>query len=346
MQAIRHLGTAFALVAGLGLATTAAAQTVTLKLHTFVPPKSSNWVGQVAPWMDKVEKDSGGRIRFERYPSMQLGGSPPQLVDQVKDNVVDIIWTLPGYTSGRFPRVEAFELPFMLQGGAENTSKALWEYVQTLGRDDFRDYHVISANVHGAGFFHSREKDIRTLADLKGMKVRGPTRQTTRLLAALGATPVGMPVTQIPDAISKGVVDAVVVPWEIVPAIKLNELARSHSEFDPKLGSLYTAVFVMLMNKQKYEGLPADVKRFIDMNSGLEESARMGRVMHEADAPGKKSAVDRNNRLFVFDAAQTEAFRKASDAVDDEWVREVTAKGLNGRQLLDGARALIGKHAK
>lgn len=339
---------AFHIAAALGIAAAGAAhaQTVALKLHSFVPPKSSNWVGQLTPWMDKVERDAGGRIKFERFPAMQLGGAPAQLVDQVRDNVVDIVWTLPGYTPGRFPRVEAFELPFIMTGGAENTSRALWEYVSTLGRDDFAAFHVISVNVHGPGFFHSRDKDIRSLADLRGMKVRGPTRQTTKLLAALGAAPVGMPVTQIPDAISKGVVDAVVVPWEIVPAIKLNELAKSHSEFDPKLGALYTATFVMLMNKQKYEGLPADVKRFIDMNSGPDESARMGRVMHEADAPGKKSAADRNNRMHVFSAAETDAFKKASDQVDDEWVKEVTAKGLNGKQLLDTAKALIAKHAK
>ena len=109
-----------------------AQQTVTLKFHTFMAPQSNVWLNMHKPWMDKVEKDSGGRIKFEAYPAMQLGGTPVQLYDQAKDGVVDIVWTLPGNTAGRFPRIEVFELPFMMNN-AEATSKAYWEYVQTHG---------------------------------------------------------------------------------------------------------------------------------------------------------------------------------------------------------------------
>jgi TRAP-type C4-dicarboxylate transport system substrate-binding protein len=115
-----------------------AQQSVTLKFHTFMAPQSSVWLTMHKPWMDKVEKESGGRIKFEGYPAMQLGGTPVQLYDQAKDGVVDIVWTLPGNTAGRFPRIEAFELPFMMNN-AEATSKAYWEYVQTMAVDEFKD---------------------------------------------------------------------------------------------------------------------------------------------------------------------------------------------------------------
>ena len=106
------------------------------------------------PWMEKVEKDSGGRIKFEAYPAMQLGGTPVQLYDQARDGVVDIVWTLPGNTAGRFPRVEVFELPFIMNN-AEATSKAYWEYIQTQAPDEFKETQVIALHVHGPGMFHS-----------------------------------------------------------------------------------------------------------------------------------------------------------------------------------------------
>ena len=208
-----------------------AQQSVTLKFHTFMAPQSNVWLNMHKAWMDKVEKDSGGRIKFEAYPAMQLGGSPVQLFDQARDGVVDIVWTLPGNTPGRFPRIEVFELPFMMNN-AEATSKAYWEYFQTQCPDEFKETHVIALQVHGPGMFHSATKQIKSVADLKGMKVRGPTRQVTKMLGSVGAIPVGMPLPQIPDALSKGTIDACVIPWEVVPSVKVHELTKYHSEFD------------------------------------------------------------------------------------------------------------------
>ena len=234
-----------------------AQQTVTLKFHTFMAPQSNVWIAMHKAWMDKVEKESGGRIKFEGYPAMQLGGTPVQLYDQARDGVVDIIWTLPGNTAGRFPRVEVFELPFMLTN-AEATSKAYWEYVNTIATDEFKDTHVLAVNVHGPGMFHTKDKQIKTVNDVRGMKLRGPTRQVTKMLGLLGATPVGMPLPQIPDALSKGTIDGCAIPWEVVPSVKVHELTKFHSEFDPAGGALYTTTFVMAMNQAKYNALPPD----------------------------------------------------------------------------------------
>ncbi len=335
--------TGFALAA-LGASGTALAQTVTLKFHTFMSPASAVWKDMHNVWMDKVEKESGGRIKFERYPAMQLGGTPANLYDQVRDGVSDVTWTLPGNTAGRFPRVEVFELPFMM-ASAEATSRAYWEYVQTYAKDEFKDVQLIALHVHGPGLIHTKDRQVKSIDDLKGLKVRGPTRLTTKLLSSLGATPVGMPLPQIPDAMSKGVINGAVVPWEVVPAVKLNELAKFHSEFDPKLPALYTTTFVMAMNKAKYDSLPPDLKKVIDANSGIETSAWLGKVQEGNDPPGRKSAEDRKNTITRLTAADYDAFRKASDAVDDDWVKEMNGKGFNGKQLLDGARQLIQKHA-
>jgi TRAP-type C4-dicarboxylate transport system substrate-binding protein len=342
---LRRLATALALTFGL-VAGAPAQQTVTLKFHTFMAPGSNVWKSMLLPWMEKVEKDSGGRIQFEKYPAMQLGGTPLQLYDQAREGVVDVVWTLQGNTPGRFARFEVFELPFMMTH-AEATSRAYWEYSQTCAQGEVKDTQLIAVNVHGPGMFHSRDKPIRTVADLKGMKVRGPTRTITKLLGALGATPVGMPLPQIPDAMSKGVIDAAVVPWEVTTAVKLDELAKFHTEFEPKAGGLYTTAFVIAMNKAKYESLPPDLKAVIDRNSGMETSAALGRAQQAGDAPARKvAAEERKNTLITIAGADVEAFRKAADLVDDEWIKDMDKRGFNGKQLLQCAKDLIQKHTK
>jgi TRAP-type C4-dicarboxylate transport system substrate-binding protein len=322
-----------------------AQQTVTLKFHTFMAPQSNVWLTMHKPWMDKVEKESGGRIKFEGYPAMQLGGTPVQLYDQAKDGVVDVVWTLPGNTAGRFPRVEVFELPFMMSN-AEATSKAYWEYVQTMAPDEFKDTQVLALQVHGPGVIHTSEKAVHNINDLRGLKLRAPTRQVTKLVGALGATPVGMPLPQIPDALSKGTINGCVIPWEVVPSVKVNELTKFHAEFDPAGGCLYTTTFVMAMNKAKYNSLPPDLKKIIDNNSGMATSAWLGKVQQGNDPIGRKTAADRGNTIFTVSAADAQEFRRKSRAIEVEWTEDMTKRGFDGRKLLDTARALIEKHTK
>ena len=320
-----------------------AQQVVTLKFHTFMSPTSNVWLGMHKPWMEKVEKESGGRIKFEGYPAMQLGGTPVQLYDQAKDGVVDVVWTLPGNTAGRFPRIEVFELPFMMNH-AEATSKAYWEYVQTMAADEFKDTQVIALQVHGPGVIHTVDKPVKSIADMRGLKMRAPTRQVTKLLGVLGATPVGMPLPQIPDALSKGTITGCVIPWEVVPSVKVNELTKFHAEFDPAGGSLYTTTFVMAMNKAKYLALAPDLKKVIDNNSGMATSAWLGKTQQGNDVPGRKTASDRGNSIYTVNAAEAQDFRRKARTVEVEWVEDMNKKGFDGKKLLDSARSLIEKH--
>ncbi len=325
--------------------TSFAQQTVTLKFHTFMAPQSGVWLNMHKPWMAKVEKESGGRIKFEAYPAMQLGGTPVQLYDQVKDGVVDVIWTLPSNTAGRFPRVEVFELPFMMTN-AEATSRAYWEYVQTQAPDEFKDVQVIALHVHGPGVIHTVDKAVKTVDDVKGLKLRAPTRQVTKLLGSLGATPVGMPLPAITDALSKGTVNGGVIPWEVVQPTKVHELAKYHAEFDPAGGALYTTTFVMAMNKAKYNSLPPDLKKVIDNNSGIETSAWLGKVQQENDIPGRAAAVERKNTIFTVSPEEAQNFRRKSRALEVEWVQDMNKRGFDGTKLIDSARGLIDKHTK
>ena len=321
----------------------AAAQEITLKVHHFWPPGAMPPSTLLVPWCDRIAKDSGNRLKCQIYPAMQLGGAPPQLIDQVKDGVADIVWTLPGYTAGRFPLMEVFELPFM-SASAEATSQAAWEYFDKHARKEFPGIHMLVVNVHDNGFVHARERQVKTMADFKGLKVRAPTRQTNKLLGALGATPVAMPLPALADALSKGVVDGYLLPWEVIPSIKAHELTKYHSETDPKSRALYTAVFTLAMNQAKYDSLPPDLRKVIDANSGAAAAKAFGRQWDASAPPARKLAVDRGNTFYVIPASELANWEKATANLDDDWVKDVTAKGNDGKMLLQTARDLIRKY--
>lgn len=341
---IKFIKSAFTLVALATAAVAASAQVVTLKVHHFLPAGSAAQTMFIKPWCDKIAAESGDKMKCQIYPSMQLGGTPPQLFDQVKDGVVDIIWVLPGYMAGRFPLSEVFELPFMMQS-PEGTSKALWDFVAQNPNvaAEFKDVHLLALHVHGDGVFHMTGKPIKTLADLKGTKLRAPTRQTNKLLAALGATPVAMPVPQVSEALSKSVIDGALVPYEVVPSVKIQELAKFHSETDPVEPAIYTATFMFAMNKAKYEGLPSELKKVIDANSGQALSGSIGKAFLAADSIGKK--LTEKNAHNVIPASELQGWKKIGEQVTNDWVADVTAKGADGKKLLADARALIAKYA-
>lgn len=336
------------LVVGMVLAATvglAAAQVVVLKVAHFLPPGSTTQAKLIAPWCDKIGKESAGRLKCQIYPAMQLGGTAPQLIDQVRDGVADIVWTLPGYTAGRFPAVEVFELPFMTRS-AEGSSRALWEYVKVnqLDQGEFKDVRPLAFHVHDEGVLHLLKGPLRQLADFKGLKLRAPTRQTNKLIAALGATPVGMPVPQVSEALSKGVIDGALLPWEVVPAIKVHELVKFHTELDPRSPALYTACFVFAMNKAKYESLPADLKKVIDANSGAETSAWAGKLWDDSAVGARKLAVARGNQVNTVAAAELKNWEQAGWPVYESWIVEVAARGYDGKALLKSAQSLIKKY--
>jgi len=329
-----------ALTTGL-LATSALAQEVTLKLHQFLPAQANVPKLVLDVWADNVEKDSGGRIKVDRYPSMQLGGKPPELMDQAIDGVADVVWTVVGYTPGRFPSTEVFELPFMMTN-ARATTRAYYEMFEEHMKDtEFKDVHILGAWVHGPGLIHTADP-VEHPSDMQGMKIRGGSRQVNALLTQLGATPVGMPVPAISEALSKGVIDGTTIPWEVTPSLKVPELVDNHTEFEGS--ALYTVTFVLAMNKQKYDSLPDDLKKVIDDNSGLEFSIFAGGTQADADGPARQAAVDMGNNIITLTPEQTEEWRVAAQPVYDQWLADMQSKGIDGQALLDEARALIAKY--
>lgn len=326
-----------------GAAPLSHAADVTLRFHQFLPPQATIPAKAIAPWAQKVEKESGGRIKVQLFPSMQLGGKPPELYDQAKDGVADIVWTVLGYTPGRFPKTEVFELPFS-SGLAEPASRAFQEFVEKYAMDEFKDVKVIAVHVHGPGLIHSKDP-ITKLEDMKGMKVRGGSRVINIMLEQLGATPVGMPVPAVGEALSKGVISATTIPWEVTPALKVQQIVKNHTGFAGDQG-LYTQTFVVAMNKGAYDKLPADLKKVIDANSGIETAALFGRAMDEGDKVGLSLAQKAGNRIIMLDPVETQTWRRTASGVRAVWYKEVGSKGIDGPKLAAEAEALIAKHSK
>jgi TRAP-type C4-dicarboxylate transport system substrate-binding protein len=339
-DALRTLG-ALAAVGAAGRA--AAQQTVTLRLHQMLPPQATIPARAIVPWAQKVEAESGGRIKVQIFNAMQLGGAPPQLFDQARDGVVDLTWTVLGYTPGRFPKTEVFELPFM-SGSAEQSSKAIQEYVEKFAADEFKDVKLICVHTHGPGLFHTKQP-VTGLETLRGMKVRGGSRIINNMLTKLGATPVGMPVPAVTDALSKGTIEGTTIPWEVAPSLKVHELVRNHTTFAGKEG-LYTQTFAFSMNKAAYDKLPADLKKIIDANSGQAAATLFGKAMDDGDKAGREIAVKAGNNIVALDIAETQRWRRTAGTVETDWVNEVKGKGIDGAKLASEARALIAKYSK
>ncbi|OJX68334.1 TRAP transporter substrate-binding protein [Magnetospirillum sp. 64-120] len=336
------VGAALAL-ALVGAASGVRAEEVVLKVHHFLGPQSTQHAKVLGPWCDKLDKDSGGKLKCQLYPAMQLGGTPPQLYDQARDGVADVTLMLAGYAANRFPRMEVFELPFMMTN-AEATSHAAWDYYEAHAKDELSETKPLAIFVHGPGNIYTSKKKIESLADFRGLKLRAPTRQTNKMLAMMGATPVGMPVPAVPEALSKGVIDGAVIPYEVAPAVKMDELAKHTAETDRDYNALYTAVFLVSMNKAKYDSLPADLKKVVDANSGAAVSAEFGKLMGEADVAGKEKLLAGGVEINVIPKAELEKWRKASDSLDGAWAKDMDGKGADGKMLLQSARDLIKKY--
>lgn len=336
------------LVAGLGLALLGAgaqAETVTLKVAHFLPSSSNAHENIIVPWCNRVEKESAGELKCQIYPAMQLGGTPPQLMEQVRDGVADIVWAVPTYSAGRYVKAEVFELPFMASS-AKQGSQALWEYTQKYAMDEFKGVKPIFMHTTEGYVLHSN-KLIKSMDDFKRQKIRAATRISSKMVMALGGTPVQMPLPKVPDALSKGVVDGVFVPWGAMPATKLYEIVKYHLDAPKGSPRFANTIFMFGMNQAKYDSLSPKLKKVIDDNSGLAMSAWAGETGFDSKVEEfSKLARDQGNTITVMSTEELERWKKATAGIVDDWEEEVAKKGGDGKKLLSEARALLARYAQ
>lgn len=312
--------------------------TYTLKVAHFLPANSNAQRNIIEPWCQQLGEESAGRIKCQFYPSMQLGGTPAKLADMARNGVADIVWTAPAYSAGKFPRIEAMELPFMLPPGARASNPIIWQYYEQFARDDFKGYKVLSVHGDGGMDIHTRGKGVATLEDLKNLKLRASSRTAARLVEALGATPVSMPPAQMTESISKGVVDGALASWEVVPPTKLDEVTDHHSAIPAGQPAFSYTVLALLMNERKFNSLPEDLRAIIERNSGPALNERFAIAWDKAlDEARTRTPSD---QMVAIDATAYGVMRQAAAPVADDWANAATEKGLDGKALLEGARSL------
>jgi TRAP-type C4-dicarboxylate transport system substrate-binding protein len=317
---------------------------VTLKLHHFLPPVSNGHAKMLAPWAKNVETASAGKIKIDIFPSMQLGGTPPQLFDQARDGVADIVWTLPGSTAGRFPSTEVFELPFIASRRGIVNAKAAQEFSETALKDETKDVKLLSYWAHDHGFLHTN-KPIQTMDDVKGLKLRAPTRLCGEALKALGAVAVGMPIPQVPESLAQKVIDGVAVPWEVVPAVKVHELTKFHTEV-PGSPALYVASFFLAMNKAKFDAMPAELRAIMDKESGQAFATIAGKMWDSEAVRISEMVKARGNTISSISADEKAKWMKACEPVTAKWIEDMKAKNIDGAKMIATAKALIAKYEK
>lgn len=339
--------TVIAAIAAVAPISSSKAQEVTLRLHTFVPPPSNPFKTFLKPWAERIAKASNGKIKVQLFPVMQLGGKPPQLPDQVKDGIVDIVWTLPGFTPGRFPRSEVFELPFVHTSPLA-TTLALQDFQEKHLKEEFKDYKVLLLHVHaGTMFMTKRGKPILKMADLKGVKLRSATRVGSWHLNAMGGIGIGAPLPQIPSMLSKGVIDGAMLPFEIAPAVKMQDLAANFSVLAGDQPRVSTAVFSFLMNKNSYAKLSPELKKVIDDNSGRNIARWAGENWAKIEEPSRKVvASKKKNKFHTIPAAEVAKMKAAAKPAIDRWLAEMKKRGIDGEVLLKDARAMLAKYSK
>ncbi|GLQ04816.1 TRAP transporter substrate-binding protein [Sneathiella chinensis] len=322
-----------------------AEEQIKFKLHHFLGPKAPAHSQMLVPWAERIEKASNGRVKIEIYPSMSLGGKPPQLPRQVRDGIVDLAWFVNGYAAGLFPRTEVFELPGVHQGNAAATNLAMNELYKDHLAAEFKGLKPMFLHVHGGMALQMADKEVRTPADLEGLKMRIPSRTGGWVLEELGANPVKTSVPDLPLALSKKVVDGALIPFEIIPALKIQEQTQYQIE-GPNGKRLGTLTFQVAMNQAKWDSLPADIQQIFTDNSGPEWLKEVGQVWDNAEKGGLAVAVKAGNKHVQLTEAEWAALeQKASPAVD-RWAEEISSKGVDGKALYDLAVATVSKYMK
>jgi TRAP-type C4-dicarboxylate transport system substrate-binding protein len=301
---------------------------IELKISHFGPLEWPIHANLLVPWAKKIENLTKGRVKITIFPNQTLGKTS-EVYDFVKKGTTDIAVNITEYTQGRFPLSSCLTLPFVTGENAEMASVAFWSLYKKYLQDEFKDVKVLWLFCHSQGQLHTVNKQVKTLEDLKGLKIRVGYPILARALELLGAIPVICPIPEGVNLLKEGKVDGIIVPWEGAQSFGVNDICRYHT-----IINMYTLPFFAAMNKEKYESLPEDIKKIIDDNSGEEMAAMSGRAIDSADIKAKKIAESRGDFIYTLPKQELERWRKAAMPVGDTWVDTMKEKGLPGLEVL------------
>lgn len=319
---------AVCLAAGLLYSSPAPAQTkpieLTYSMH-FVASHQMAVFGR--KWADEVEKRTNGRVKITMFPGGSLIPSP-QAYDGVVKGIADIAMSFQGFTRGRFPLTEVIDLPLAYKSGTSAT-KIVNELYEKFQPKEYNETKIMYLHAHGPGLFHTRNKMVNKLEDMKGLKIR-TSGSLAPIAAALGAAPVALPMGDTYDAIARGVADGTVAPYEGMEQWKLGEVCKYTIEC---YSTAYSASGFVVMNKNKWASLPPDIQKIIaELNK--EWIPVTGKVWDDIDKSGKEYTIKRGNKIITFPKEEEARWAKAVQPVLGEYVKYAQKKGVPAEEAL------------
>ena len=303
-----------------------------LRLSTFVPPVHVIYREILIPWAQEVAKATNGEVKVTLYPSLQLGGKPPELFRQAVEGVVDIVFTLPGYTSPAFPRTQMIELPGLKRDGMAATNM-MWDLLDPYLLPEYEGIKVIALwGAEDAGLM-TRGGAIRSLEDVKGKRMRAPSAAQAKQLEVMGAVPIAMPITEVYQSLERGVVDGAMLPFSTIPDFRLGEVAKGYTIAGPLFGR---SSFLIAMNKKKFDSLSPKARAAIDRLSGRDLSLEATKVYLQRTAQGVAS-VRGKAEVVELSAEEQKRIQAVLRPIVTDWIKESEAKGIPAREMLKRA---------
>ena len=336
-RSIKYCGIAIlALALGIGTAS-AEEKTFELKLSHWVPP-SHPLQKAMEDWGSSIEQASGGTIKYKIYPAQQLGKAFDHY-DMARDGIADVTYVSPGYQPGRFPIIDAGNLPFML-ANAKGGSAALDAWYRNYADTEMKDVKFCFAFAHDPGSFHSRTKKIVVPADIKGMKIRPAHATMASLVTELGGTNVQASAPEVRDVLEKGVADAVTFPWGSIVLFGIDKVTKFHMDVP-----LYSTSFVWVMNKSIYAQMSPAQQKVIDDHCNAQWAERIASPWADFEHDGiAKIKGEPGQDVYSISDAQLDEWKVAAVPVVQRWVAAVKKIGTDPDKALKDLKAELAKY--
>ena len=315
-----------------GSSQTYAADTIKLTFSVFFPPTHPHAIAS-ENMAKEIETRTNGQVQISVFPGGTLT-TAQGCYDGVVNGISDLGHSVFAYTRGRFPVMEALDLPMGYPNGTVATQVA-YEFYKAMDPDELKDVKVLAIHAHGPGILASK-KDVNSMADMQGLKIRC-TGLSSKLAENLGAAPVAMAQNEAYEALQKGVVEGTLCPIETLKGWKQGEVIDYVIESDA-LG--YTTAMFVVMNKQKYESLPDDVKKVFD-EVGEEWVAVHGKIWDEADEAGRQFVTDLGKTIHRLPAEEEAKWVEAVEPIIQEYITATEEKGVPGQKAVDTIRELL-----
>lgn len=306
---------------------TAAQPAVELKLSHYVPSVHGLHSDFLAPWAAELEKKSGGKVRVTIYPGGSSFGAMERQLDQVKAGVVDLALGLIGVPRDRLPRSELVELPF-ITSNRDAMTKGMWDVASRHLVKDYAGLKLISLH-SDCQRIHTRSKVVRSLEDLKGLRLRTPSAMVAKMVSAVGAVPSTMPPGQVYENVEKGVIDGLVTTWDPMVSFRFVEVIGAHVEPAVQCGAWWFA-----MNERKYNALPPDIREAIDSISGDNLIPRFNGWYDSWTKVALNAVHAKKNTIQTLSAEDVAKWKAAAAPITEDRLIELEKAGISDIRLV------------